>query len=346
MLDPMIGSVVCLAFDFVPKGWVPCDGTLYPTPNFPPLAKYLGKTYGGDGTTTFAVPDLRSRAPRHIGPINALGQKGGIEQVTLTPAQSPSHSHNLQASSTPADIAQASFALLAPAVPRGINVYTSAGNTTQLTGTRIEPQGMASPQAHSNIQPFLAMNFVIATQGVYVPPGGQWPGDDEPFTGEIRIFASSTIPAGWVPCNGQLIAIQTNQALFSLINTTYGGDGSSTFQLPDLRGRLPLAAGQGSGLSAYTLGEKGGQDFVQLNINQTPIHSHLANGAASPADDPSPAGNFLSTEAQIFTTAVDNTALKADALSVAGNSNPHENRMPSLALNFCICVQGIYPTRS
>ncbi len=156
---------------------------------------------------------------------------------------------------------------------------------------------MASPQAHSNIQPFLAMNFVIATQGVYVPPGGQWPGDDEPFTGEIRIFASSTIPAGWVPCNGQLIAIQTNQALYSLITNTYGGDGISTFQLPDLRGRLPLAAGQGSGLSAYTLGEKGGQDFVPLNIDQTPEHTHRAFGSPSPADAASPAVNLLSTEA-------------------------------------------------
>jgi microcystin-dependent protein len=219
-------------------------------------------------------------------------------------------------------------------------------NTTELTGTIIEPQGMASPQAHSNVQPFLAMNFVIATQGAYVPPGGHLSGDDLPFFGEILIFAATTIPSGWAPCNGQLLPIAANQALFSLLGNTYGGDGISTFALPDLRGRLPLGEGQGPSLSAYTLGENGGQDLVSLDIDQTPLHSHVVSGSPSPADASSPSGNLLSTEAQIFTTAVDNTALKADALSTVGRSTPHENRMPSLALNFCICINGIYPSRS
>jgi microcystin-dependent protein len=346
MLDPMIGSIVCVAFNFAPRDWVLCDGTVYPTSEFNILSQYLGNTYGGDGTTTFAVPDLRSRAPRHIGPINALGQTGGTEQVTLTQAQSPSHSHSFQASSAQASLAQPSLALLAPAAPRGIDAYSSAATTTELTGTVIEPQGMESPQAHSNLQPFLAMNFVIATQGSYVPPGGEYPPDDEPCTGEIRIFASNTIPTGWAPCNGQLIDIAKNAALFSLISNIYGGDGHSTFALPDLRGRLPLGAGQGPGLSAYTLGASGGQDLVSLDINQTPLHTHLALGSPSAPDASSPAGNLLSAEAQIYTTAVDNTALKADALSIVGKSMPHENRMPSLALNFCICLAGYYPPRN
>lgn len=346
MTDSMIGSIVCVAFNYAPKGWVPCDGTLYQISQFSLLFEYLGNTYGGDGTTTFKVPDLRSRAPRHIGPNNALGQSGGTEQVTLTAAQAPSHSHIFQASSVPANLAQPSQALLAPAAPRGIDAYSSATTTTELTGTVIEPQGMASPQAHSNLQPFLAMNFVIATQGVYVPPGGQSPPDDEPYTGEIRIFASNTIPAGWAPCNGQLVDIAKNQALYSLISNIYGGDGHSTFQLPDLRGRLPLGAGQGPGLSTYTLGESGGQDLVSLDIDQTPLHTHLALGSPSAPDASSPEGNLLSAEAQIFTTGIDNAALKADSLSIVGKSIPHENRMPSLALNFCICLQGIYPSRN
>lgn len=172
------------------------------------------------------------------------------------------------------------------------------------------------------------------------------------FVAEIRIFPFNFAPTGWAFCNGQLMPISQNTALFSLLGTTYGGDGKSTFGLPNLQGSSPMQAGQGPGLSLRDLGEVGGAQTVTLLQTEMPAHSHTAI-AASGGGQPSPSGNAwasgLKTGPSIYTpsgTGNSDVQMSPFALSIAGGSLPHNNMMPYLTLSFCIALQGIFPARS
>lgn len=172
----------------------------------------------------------------------------------------------------------------------------------------------------------------------------------DPILGQIILFAGNYAPSGWAFCNGQLLPIQQNTALFSLLGTTYGGDGRTTFALPDLRGRAPIHFGQGVGLTNYNLGETGGAETVTLTQAEMPAHSHGfapgCNSQASPTQ-PSPANGY------VCASQIDNLyASTADAQMGAGNSQvvggntAHENRSPFLALNYIIALEGVWPSRS
>ena len=169
----------------------------------------------------------------------------------------------------------------------------------------------------------------------------------EPFVGEIRMFAGNFAPSGWAFCDGQLLAISENDALFSLLGTVYGGDGSTTFGLPDLRGRIPVHAGNGPGLSSRSLGSMGGAESVTLTTNQLPSHTHSAIGSGANGTDANPAGNFLagSTVVAPYVQETPDTAFAAAAITAVGGSQSHTNLMPSLCVNFIIALYGIYPTR-
>jgi len=169
-----------------------------------------------------------------------------------------------------------------------------------------------------------------------------------PYIGEIRMFAGNFAPAGWALCEGQLMPISENDALFTLIGTTYGGDGQETFALPDLRGRFPNHQGQGPGLSSYTIGEMTGTESVTLTVPQLPAHSHQANAGAG-GNDVSPAGNLWSTDANGNTAAYSNTSntvMAAGAIGPAGGSQPHDNVQPFLVINFIISLFGVFPTQN
>jgi microcystin-dependent protein len=165
----------------------------------------------------------------------------------------------------------------------------------------------------------------------------------QPFIGEIRIFAASFAPAGWMLCQGQLLPISENETLFNLIGTTYGGDGQETFALPDLRGRLPIHQGGG-----FTLAETGGVEQVTLTVAQIPAHSHPLLGAAIQGDQISPAGalsaNSFSVTPYINDPPADN--MNAGVVGVTGGSQPHTNFQPYLCLNFIISLFGIFPPPS
>ena len=165
----------------------------------------------------------------------------------------------------------------------------------------------------------------------------------QPYVGEIRMFAGNFAPAGWMFCEGQLLPISENETLFQLIGTTYGGDGESTFALPDLRGRLPLH--QGNGL---ILAETGGVEEITLTVQQIPAHSHPFLGTGALATTNSPQGNVLasSTGATIFPYGTDQptTVLNAQSLSAVGGSQPHTNFQPYLCVNFIISLFGIFPS--
>ena len=171
----------------------------------------------------------------------------------------------------------------------------------------------------------------------------------QPYVGEIRMFGGSFAPTGWAFCAGQLMQISENDVLFSLIGTTYGGDGQETFGLPDLQGRIPLHQGQGPGISQnYQLGEMAGVESVTLTVPQTPIHTHALIGSSSIATDPSPQDDILATSSLLtpYVGLAPDATLAANAIGVSGGSQPHDNMMPFLVVSFIISLFGIYPTQN
>jgi microcystin-dependent protein len=174
----------------------------------------------------------------------------------------------------------------------------------------------------------------------------------DPFVGEIRIFAGNFAPRGWALCNGQLLPISQNTALFSLLGTYYGGDGKTTFALPDLQGRAPLQQGQGPGLSLYDLGQMGGEPAVTLINSELPSHSHSVSATTTPGSLPDPAGNVWAVAGvargtnMYSATPGSSPLMSPQALSIAGGSQPHNNMPPYLTLTFIIALQGVFPPRS
>jgi len=288
--EPFLGEVTLFGGNFAPRNWAFCDGQLLPIAQNTALFSILGTTYGGDGRTTFALPDLRGRTVLHEGPgpgltPRYLGQKTGVEQVTLTKAQLPAHDHTL---------------------PWGMDeTYDTGGG-----------------QPHPNMQPSLALNRIIGLQGYYPPRsvgGVDAPasvlGGLEPYIGEVSLFAGNFAPRNWAFCDGQLLPITQNTALFTLLGTTYGGDGRTTFGLPDLRGRTVLHEGTGPGLTPRYHGQMTGVEQVTLTEAQMASHDHTLPPT------------FLRT-------------------GTTGGGQAHTNMQPSLALNYIIALQGLYPSRS
>jgi microcystin-dependent protein len=164
-----------------------------------------------------------------------------------------------------------------------------------------------------------------------------------PYLGEIRIFSFAFAPRGWALANGQTMAINQNQALFALLGTTYGGNGQTNFSLPNLAGRVAMGAG-----NTYTQGEAAGEAAHTLSFAEMPLHNHVPNASNAPGAQPGPAGNYWASDSNhglTFGTSA-NATLAAAAIANAGSSQPHSNMMPYLALNFCIALQGIFPSRS
>lgn len=165
----------------------------------------------------------------------------------------------------------------------------------------------------------------------------------QPYVGEIRLFAANFAPAGWLLCHGQLLSIAENETLFQLIGTTYGGDGESTFALPDLRGRIPLHQGNGAVLASQS-----GVESVTLTVQQIPAHTHPLQASTDVATQSSP-GNSVpaqSTAADLYIADTATTGLAASTLAPTGGSQPHENMQPFLGLNFIISLFGIFPSQS
>ncbi len=172
----------------------------------------------------------------------------------------------------------------------------------------------------------------------------------DPFIAEIRIFPFNFAPKGWAWCDGQLLPLSQNTALFSLLGTTYGGNGKSNFALPDLQGRAPMHPGQGPGLSLHDLGETGGSDTVTLLESEIPAHNHTARPVAPPtANQDDASTNVLLaqvTGANIYTAPGALQQLSDQTLAPAGGDQPHNNLMPYLTFYFCIALQGVFPPRS
>ena len=174
----------------------------------------------------------------------------------------------------------------------------------------------------------------------------------EPFLAEVRIVGFNFAPRGWAFCDGQILPINQNQSLFSLLGTTYGGDGRTSFALPDLRGRTPIHVGASNG-TAHLLGQKGGEETHTLGVSEMPSHEHQAKAKNAPADNPNPGARLLAqsapNEVYHFTSAGDPAALvDVNAATVAnvGGDQGHEDMQPYLALNYVIALQGLFPSRN
>jgi len=172
----------------------------------------------------------------------------------------------------------------------------------------------------------------------------------DPFVGEIRLFAFPRVPNGWFACNGQSVPIAQYEALYALIGTTYGGDGITSFNLPDLQGRVAIGQGQGTGLPNFTLGQRGGEEAHTWIEPEMPVHSHALMSSTATADTATPGPTLHLATASAGTlyapaASIPSYDRMAACVATAGNSIPHDNMMPTVTCNYCICWEGIYPSQ-
>ena len=163
----------------------------------------------------------------------------------------------------------------------------------------------------------------------------------EPFLGEIRMVGFNFAPRGWALCDGQILPIAQNQSLYSLLGTTYGGDGRTTFALPDLRGRSPMHVGNG-----HTQGQKSGEETHTLALNEIPVHDHVLQSTSENGNQPIPTDAMLATANNMYGNPATLTSLRGDSVTSVGGGQAHDNMQPFLALNFCIALQGLFPSRN
>ena len=336
--SPLTGQVCLFAFNVVPAGWLRCDGALVSIGTYTELFEVVGTMYGGDGVTTFGLPNLQGVLPIGAGSGNSLttrnvGDAGGEQTVTLTNPNIPSHTHTLSANSgagtsnTPQGNFFASNA-------EGMGQFSASANTT-LNADTLTSSG--SGGTHNNMPPYLALNFCIATTGTFPSHTGTSP---NMMYGDILLFAGNFIPAGYLACDGSLLSIATNDTLFSLIGTTYGGNGTTNFAVPDLRGRAPIHVGSG-----FSLGQFGGTETETLTTNQIPSHSHSLQASTDPGSSAAPGSNYpaANLEGVPQFSGVSNATMSGSVLASDGGSTSHNNMPPFLALTYCIGNAGTFP---
>jgi microcystin-dependent protein len=310
-----------------------------PIADYTELFDLIGTTYGGDGQQTFALPDLRGRAPVHQGTLSGeafqLGARVGVEAVAVTDAQLPAHTHQLHATGQPAE--STLDAMLAVVLGSDARPYGTAGPQVSLAPPMLGSSGGGQP--HSNLQPYLVLNFIIAVEQMPIMSG--------PFIAEIRIFPYSAVPTGWASCRGQLLPIAQNTPLFSLLGTTFGGDGRNNFALPNLQAATPMGTGQGPGLSERGLGETGGSATVALIVSEDPVHTHalVASDAAGTQIIPNGQLTAATPALGMYGPPATMVPLSPQAVGGQGDGQGHNNLQPYLVLTICIALQGTAPSR-
>lgn len=338
---PYIGEIRWIAGDTVPDGWELCEGQLIEISQNTALFSLLGTIYGGDGRTNFALPDLRDRFPLGQGngfglTPRAIGERGGASEVALTVGELPPHRHTLHGVDDPADLSDPEDNVMART--ENNKVYSPSPLDVDMHASVLERTGGNQP--HANRQPYQGVRAMIAVTGVF--PSQNVAGF-EAVLGEVRWFAFNFAPPGFATCQGQLLPVAQNEALFFLIGTIYGGDGQVTFGLPDLRGRISLHQGMGPGLTNRLLGSAGGVESVALSTAQIPAHRHrhFASEQTPTGFDPS---DHLSATGKFYKAAPALVELAPDAVASTGGGAAHENMAPYLALNPCIAFLGTFPS--
>jgi microcystin-dependent protein len=317
---PYPGEIRLFAGNVPPGGWTFCHGQQLDMASAPALGAVLGARFGGDGDTTFGLPDLRGRVPVHRSAEIALGAEGGAEAVALQASDIPAHVHAIPVGNS-GDV-RATLRVLD-------GTLTNAGGRVVRLG---DTNGAGAGTLHSNLQPYLCLNYVISLDA---NPSSI------PWVGEVRMYAGTAIPDGWLRCDGQELAVADYTTLYGVIGTTYGGNGRETFTLPDLRGRVALQAGFRPGLTARRLGESDGEAVATLKPDQLPPHDHaveieVARGSARTLADRSGASN-------VALAAASNGREVTLTMSTVGGPGAHNNLQPYLAVNYLIACQGALP---
>ncbi len=338
----MLAELMITPYNFAPVGWALCNGQLLAIAQNTALFSLIGTYFGGDGRTNFALPNLQASVPIGTGqgpglPLFDTGSYGGSTAVTLLQTEMPSHNHTLQAnasdgtSNSPAGLVYASNA-------EHDHVFSPAGELSLGANTLSAAGGN---QPHNNMSPYQVFNVCIATTGIF-------DGAQNPYVGEIKMFCGNpSLLTGWAVCNGALLSISSYEVLYNLLGTTFGGNGITTFALPDLRGRVPIGAGQGPGLTNRILGEMGGEENVTLTTNEIPGHNHIVQVSSQVGTTKSPAGNYIAANLEgvpQFGSGV-TEAMSASGTYNTGGSQPHPNMPPYLAINYIISLFGVYPSQ-
>lgn len=338
-MDPFLSEIRAFAFPYAADGWVPCDGRSLPIATNRALYDLIGTTYGGDGTN-FNVPDLRERVPIGNGPAYPYFSHGGEERHPLTVDEMPRHTHQVVASSNNRD------------TTTPLDHYWPAD-----AGYVKESNAFMSDQAlslvgygkgHDNMSPYQVINYAIATKGIF--PGEKFSGE---YLGCLTLFPGKVVSEYCVPCDGRLLPIASHTALFSLLGASYGGDGKTTFALPDLRGRAPVciaAGGHDFGLTEYELGQAAGVSTVTLIPDQMPRHYHPAwagtNGKVQSPEGQTWANDDNRPPVKCFASQKGAGApMNRTALGEVGGDQPHNNMMPFQTIQYLISLVGVYPAR-
>ncbi len=337
MAEPFLSEIRIMSFVFAPKGWALCNGQLLPINQNQALFSLLGTTFGGDGRVNFALPDLGGRTPIHVGSSHMLGERGGEQAHTLSLAELPTHTHSLMGSSNTGNTQDgAGNVLWRRARP---HLYGPGESRPAASVDGYQRRRKPGPSEHATVRDThvrdrTAGHFPVAELGRASMA--------QPYVGEIRMFAGNFAPAGWMFCEGQLLPISENETLFQLIGTTYGGDGESTFALPDLRGRIPIHQGNG-----FILAETGGAEEITLTVNQIPAHTHPFQASGNLSQDTSPAGKTVgqaSAGVLLYIQDATDSNLSPQAITSVGGSQPHTNFQPYLCVSFIISLFGIFPS--
>src|SRR5690554_3611771 len=373
-MDFIVGEIRLFAFAWAPVGWARCDGTLLSVEQYPLLYAALGSQYGGDGTHTFALPDLRGHTPVHngMGPEGFSvepGEAGGQYHVVLTAEQIPPHTHPVHGyQSHPHRAVDGNVSAGAWQIPTSgagqgtfqMGVADAAAHTETGTAADIAaPQRLLWAQdtvssagegaAHSNMQPSLVINACVAIETS--PQQTQ----SQHYQGEIRLFATDALPDGWLPCDGRQLSVETHETLYSLLGNWFGGDGVHEFALPDLRGRIPVHAGKGSAnMPPLRVGTPLGAETVALTIDQMPVHRHqLLDPSGAPTSSsvagspgvglPGNEGGLAPVSQVAEGEASQVSALHAETLGQSGLSEAHDNMMRSITWQYAIAIEGEYP---
>ncbi|MEW6550790.1 MAG: tail fiber protein [Campylobacterota bacterium] len=347
-----MGEIRLFAFNFAPRDWKFCDGTLLTTANNERLFSLLENKYGGNGINTFALPDMRGRVPVGVGRGKGLsknwqlGEKFGEEKVALTDGNLPIHRHSCKVSRDEGNTNNPEWSLLSSAKGE-YKIYSSLENKSEavsMHSASITSTGYNVP--HENMMPTMALNYCICTNGI--DPRREE--EEEPLIGEIKIFANDFVPHGFMNCNGSLMYINDDtRALFALIQYTFGRFGNN-FSLPDLRGKVVAHRGD-----KLCFAEKDiGSIYAEVTLDHMPSHNHYmlvspkkATESVISADVFPAIGNIgsglSSKEINIYNSDFYNCYMNSEMLSTQGKGENHENRQPYLALNYCICVNGDFP---
>jgi microcystin-dependent protein len=316
----MLGVIGCFARPTLPQDWLACDGSILNIVDYPALASIIGNSFGGDGITTFGLPDVQGRLPIGSGSgvgltPRVLADLGGVEDHQLIVDELPVHNHFLRGTSSVATSSSPDNRQIATTIP---SIYTDDANNATLNVSSVQSTG--GDQPHNNMATFVVLKYGIYTGGDFIVP----------FTGQISPYVSNSNPADWLSCDGSVLNIGDYPALASVLGTTFGGDGITTFGLPDMQGRASADS------QFLSLGDPSGTETVSLDNSQTG-HNHLLLATSDSADTDNPSGNYLATANFLayrdFSTI---SQLRSDAISNTGSGQPHENMQPFIVFNFVI----------